>query len=395
MNRKAQQLEGLFQIAQAILTQPTSGGILDLITRETTLLLNVPVCALFRLQPGGHHLVLESFHGPSTPAPEKIELPVEHSQLGAALVSSKPVWIPEVEKSEPILHAEMARQSGLVSMLAVPLVSGSDTHGLLTVYTQTRHRFANDEIQLLATLGSYSAMAIQRVRFNEQLMELEERLRQNERLSTLGLLAAELSHEIRNPLTVMKMLLHSLAKGVEGEHGRDIQIVMQKMEQLNQTVERVLRLSRAADAELEPLDLNEVVREVLLLTQRQFRQSAIQVFTELSSEPAMIRGDRVQLEQALLNLTLNAAQALEEDRRIYFATSKVDGACELVVRDTGHGIRGDQQKRLFEPFVSDKTGGTGLGLAIVKKIVDHHGGAIRWESSKKGTSFVMSFPASA
>jgi signal transduction histidine kinase len=140
--------------------------------------------------------------------------------------------------------------------------------------------------------------------------------------------------------------------------------------------------------------LNDIVNEVILLTRHQFRQNRIQVIFTLAAEPPILSGDGLQLEQALLNLVLNASQALEKDRRIYLSTLVDDTTCSVEVRDTGRGISGEKKEKLFQPFFSNKTGGTGLGLPIVKKIVDHHGGKIHWESSDSGTSFKMLFPRS-
>jgi len=396
VNKKAAQLETLFSIAEAIITQTTLDDILMLITHETCRLTGASLCALFLLDDGANALILRAQHGANRQLHDPIALPVEDSRLGVAINSRKPVYLPDVRKSDTFEHMEMAEREKLVSMLAVPLLAGKEALGVLNVYTDAPHRFSNEEIKLLSTLANYSAIAIQRARLSEQTTTVEERLRHNERLSTLGLLAAEFSHEIRNPLTVMKMLLHSLTKTIpdDSQGRKDLDIIMQKVGQLNETTERVLRFSRSSEPKLEEVDLNDVLNEVVLLTRHQFRQNRIQVFCTLSSEPPVISGDRLQLEQALLNLVLNAAQALDKDRRIFLSTrnDEPDGQCSIEVRDTGHGISNEQKAKLFQPFFSTKTGGTGLGLPIVKKIVDHHGGEIRWESSESGTSFKMLFP---
>jgi signal transduction histidine kinase len=396
VNKKAAQLETLFSIAETILSQTTLDDVLMLITRETCELMGASLCALFLLDDEGNSLVQRALHGTRRQVLEAIVLPVEDSRLGVAINSRKPVYLPDARKSDTFEHMEMAEREGLVSMLAVPLLAGKEALGVLTVYTDSPHRFSNEEIKLLSTLANYSAIAIQRARLHEQTATIEEQLRQKERLSTLGLLAAEFSHEIRNPLTVMKMLLHSLAKTIpeDPQSRKDLDIIMQKIDQLNETTERVLRFSRSSEPKLENVDLNDVVNEVVLLTRHQFRQSRIQIFCALSAEPPLVGGDRLQLEQALLNLVLNAAQALAEDRRIFLSTLilESEGRCSLEVRDTGKGIEKEKKEKLFQPFFSNKTGGTGLGLPIVKKIVDHHGGEIHWESSESGTSFKMLFP---
>ena len=394
VNKKAAQLETLFSIAETIISQTMLDDVLTLITRETCQLMDVSLCALFLLNNEKNSLVQCARHGAKRHASEAITLPVEDSQLGVVINSRKPVYLPDARKSDTFEHMEMAEREGLVSMLAVPLLAAQEVLGVLNVYTDAPHRFANEEIKLLSTLANYSAIAIQRARLHEQTVTVEEQLRQNERLSTLGLPAAEFSHEIRNPLTVMKMLLHSLAKTIpDGSQGqKDLGIIMQKVDQLNETTERVLRFSRSNEPKLENVDLNDVVNEVVLLTRHQFRQNRIQVESVLSVEPPIVAGDRLQLEQAMLNLVLNASQALDQDRRIFLSTRVENGRCSVEVRDTGRGISMEKKEKLFQPFFSNKTGGTGLGLPIVKKIIDHHGGEIHWESSESGTSFKMLFP---
>lgn len=396
VDKKAAQLETLFSIAETIISQTTLDDVLTLITRETCNLVDAAFCALFLLSDNGTSLVQRAQNGATHQISEEIVLPVEDSRLGVAINSRKPVYLSDVRKTDTFEHMEMAEREGLVSMLAVPLVAAQDVLGVLTVYTNSPHRFSNEEIKLLSTLANYSAIAIQRARLYEQTFTIEEQLRQNERLSTLGLLAAEFSHEIRNPLTVMKMLLHSHAKTLpdDSQGRKDLDIIMQKVDQLNETTERVLRFSKSSEPKLESVNLNDIVNEVILLTRHQFRQNRIQVIFTLSTEQPIISGDGLQLEQALLNLVLNASQALENDRRIFLTTRVENGSCTVEVRDTGRGISGDKKEKLFQPFFSNKTGGTGLGLPIVKKIVDHHGGKIHWESSESGTSFKMLFPRS-
>ena len=106
---------------------------------------------------------------------------------------------------------EVARREGLVSLLSVPLIFGEQATGTLNVYTSQLHSFSNEEVRILSALAELSAIAIEKARLYERIVDVEEQLRQNEKLSALGLLAAEVAHEIRNPLTVMKMLV-SLAR---------------------------------------------------------------------------------------------------------------------------------------------------------------------------------------
>src|SRR5262245_51390692 len=160
------------------------------------------------------------------------------SLLGMVVRRKKPVQVENVQTSSRYQNVEVARREGLVSLLSVPLLFGGEATGTLNVYTAELHSFSNEEIRILTALAGLSAIAIEKARLYERIVDVEEQLRQNERLSAIGLLAAEVAHEIRNPLTVMKMLYHSLnLKFPDTDpRGRDAVIMGEKMDHLNRVV---------------------------------------------------------------------------------------------------------------------------------------------------------------
>ena len=122
----------------------------------------------------------------------------------------KPLQIENIQTSNAYQQQNMAREEGLVALLSVPLVFGGSAIGTLNIYKADAYVFSNDEIRIAMALAELSAIAIEKARLLDRIVESEELLRQNEKLSALGLLAGEVAHEIRNPLTVLKMLYHSL-----------------------------------------------------------------------------------------------------------------------------------------------------------------------------------------
>ena len=142
----------------------------------------------------------------------------------------KAIAVIDVGEEKRYIQPEIARKESLVSMLAVPLIFGGKPIGVLAVYTPQRHRFSNDEIKILTTLGDLSAVAIEKGRLLARVVDMEEKLRASERLSALGLLAAEIAHEIRNPLTVMQMLFHALVETLEMDatSKRDAELIGEK-----------------------------------------------------------------------------------------------------------------------------------------------------------------------
>src|SRR4030095_169625 len=182
----------------------------------------------------------------------------------------------------------------------------------LNVYTETPHSFSNEEIRILFAFAELSAIAIEKARLYERIVDVEEHLRQNEKLSAIGLLAAEVAHEIRNPLTVMKMLYHSLDLrfAPTDPRARDARIIAEKMELLNRIVEQILDFARTAEPRLAPVNLNQLVDELGLLVRHKLKQQNIQLIRQLDADLPAVNGDAAQLEQAFLNLILNAAEAM-------------------------------------------------------------------------------------
>jgi signal transduction histidine kinase len=250
-----------------------------------------------------------------------------------------------------------------------------------------------------------SAIAIERARLYERVVDVEEQLRQNEKLSALGLLAAEVAHEIRNPLTVMKMLYHSLDLKFRPNDPRteDARVMGEKIEHLNKIVERILDFARTTEPTLTPVNLNELIDELSLLVRHKLANQGVQLIRELEPELLAVMGDATQLEQAFLNLILNAAEAMPNGGTLTIATRSVRapriaaGPTHVAVefKDTGEGMTEEQQRRAFSSVLSTtKIKGTGLGLAIVGRIVESHRGKLKIKSQRgHGTSIVATFPA--
>jgi signal transduction histidine kinase len=286
--------------------------------------------------------------------------------------------------------------------LSVPLLFAGQAIGTLNVYTAQSHTFSNEEIRILSAMAELSAIAIEKARLYERIVDVEEQLRQNEKLSALGLLAAEVAHEIRNPLTVMKMLFHSLDLNFPASdpRSRDVEIMGQKMDLLNRIVEQILDFARSSEPKLETVSLNELIEDLGLLTRHKLRNHGIRL--ERSLDPALptVQADAAQLEQAFLNLTLNAVEAMP-DGGTFWIVSRVqaptDGEPAGVViefADTGGGMSEEQQARAFTSLLqTTKARGTGLGLAIVGRVIETHRGKVRIESKPgEGTRFIITLP---
>lgn len=395
--QSAQQREALFAVAQSIIASLDLEEILQRVTRDACRLMTTKVCSLMLLNPSRDRLILRACHGAGPNYVGKPPLSVDDSLIGVVLRHRKPIQVHNVQEHGAYRHIELARREGLVSLLSVPMAFGDAVIGALNVYTGEPYRFSTQDIKILSALGNLAAIAIENARLHQKVVDVEEQLRHNERLSTLGLLAAEVAHEIRNPLTVMKMLFHSLDLQFPADdpRARDAEIMSEKMDHLNRIVDQLLGYAKSNEPTFAAVDINEVVDDVLLLARHKLAQHGVTLKKKLAPELPAVHADRGQIEQACLNLILNAAEAMSKGGALTVSTSLHHSSfIILTFSDTGTGMTAEQRDRLFEPFLTTKRGGTGLGLAIVHKIiVDAHRGKIEVESApKKGTTFRLWLP---
>ena len=217
------------------------------------------MCSLMMLDESREWLDLRASYGAGEAYVNKPRLAVGDSLLGVVVRRKKPMQVTNVQASNRYQNVEVARREGLVSLLSVPLLFAGQAIGTLSVYTGRPYNFSNEEIRILSALAELSAIAIEKARLYERVVDVEEQLRQNEKLSALGLLAAEVAHEIRNPLTVMKLLYHSLdLKFPDGDpRAKDARIIGAKIEHLNLIVEQILAFARTTEPKLAPVNLNE------------------------------------------------------------------------------------------------------------------------------------------
>jgi len=397
---RSKQLESLVDMGQAIISQDQLDIVLQRIVRESCNLMDAKLCSLMLLDETGKSLALRAWYGASKAYIKKPNLPVAESLVGVVVNRLKPLTVLNVIDNHRYLNTELARREGLVSLLSVPLTFENRALGVLSVYTKETHRFSNEEIRLLSAMAGMSAVAIAKARLLEKVVRMEDELRNAERLSALGWLAAEIAHEIRNPLTVVQMLFHSMMQDLQpGDTARkDAALIETKMKQMNRILDQVLTFARSSEPDLEPVHAPALIHDVLLLTRHKLAEQKIDFRLDVVDEDLRINGDRAQLEQAILNLVLNACQAMASGGQLTLSVRSdlYEGQKRVIigVKDTGSGMSRERQEELFQPFLSHKKGGTGLGLALVEKTIKSHGGSIVVKSRKgSGTLFQLIFPA--
>jgi len=401
---KARMSESLVSVGQTITSTLNLDDALTVITREACLLMEAKMCCLLMLDSTNEWLDLRASYGAGKLYLSKPRLGVAESFLGIVVRRRKPMQLENVQNSTRYQNVEIAQREGLVSLLSVPLVFGEQAIGALSVYTGQLHSFSNEEIRVLTALAELSALAIEKARLYERIVDLEEQLRQNEKLSAIGLLAAEVAHEIRNPLTVMKMLYHSLdLKFPEGDpRAKDAQVMGEKMDHLNKIVEQILRFARRAEPQLMPVNINQLIDDLGLLTRHKLTNQRIVLVRKLDPALPSVKADATQLEQVFLNLTLNAVEAMPGGGKLTIISRTVRAprpsaiATHVVIefRDSGQGMTEEQRRKAFTSLLSTtKMTGTGLGLAIVAKVVEAHRGKMQVKSQVGvGTTIAIRLP---
>ena len=400
---RANLFESLITVGQAINSAVDLDEALTAITREAASLMNAKACALQLLDESAAHLKLVASHGAGEAYLNKPDVEISESFLGSVVRLKKPLQIENVQTSNAYQQQNIAREENLVAMLSIPLVFGGNAIGTLNIYKAEAYVFSNDEIRIAIALAELSALAIEKARLIERIVESEELLRQNEKLSALGLLAGEVAHEIRNPLTVLKMLYHSLNLEFPEDDPRaeDVRIMGEKMDHLNTIVEQILTFARNAEPQLKPSDINKLVDDLRILVRRKLAQQNVELAIELADNLPQVKADAPQLSQVFLNLTLNALEAMPDggkltiqSRAVQLESSEIEPThVQIEFRDTGCGMDSETRERAFTSLLNtSKPGGTGLGLAIVGRIVESHGGRIEIKPSDSGTNFSILLP---
>ena len=234
-------------------------------------------------------------------------------------------------------------------------------------------------------------------------VELESQLSQADKLSSIGLLAAGVAHEVNTPLAVISSYTQMLAKQLQGDPQKSglLEKITRQTFRASEIVNNLLNFSRTSGTEFADVDINKVITDTLALLEHQFKTSKIQVHSELTQSISTIQGNAGRLQQVFLNLFLNAKDAMPSGGQLSVATSNGE-MVSVRVSDTGSGIAPEHIQRIYDPFFTTKTSpkegqsrGTGLGLSVTYGIIQEHAGKIRVESNPEaGTTFALDFPLS-
>ncbi len=347
-----------------------------------------------------------------------IELPLvpEVSVVSRSFIEKRPYVIPDATR-DPRVNPLLKEKFNLHSLVVIPLLAQEKALGVIAAdHTEPGKILTEEMLNSVMIFAQQAALAIQNASMYQELKQfsqkMEEKIREttahlrkteaqlirSEKLAALGQLAAGLAHEIRNPLTSIHILIHSLMERLptENAHRQDLKVITEEIDRINEIVNQFLRFAKPAPPSFEKTEVVSLVEEILPLLRPQIEKQQIEVQREFQALPLVLM-DREQVKQALFNLILNAVQAMPSGGKLILGgKNSEDGQwIQLLIRDTGTGISEDHLPLLFDPFFSTREEGMGLGLSITHRIIDQHHGKIEVESSPgKGTLFTVWLPIS-
>ncbi len=232
----------------------------------------------------------------------------------------------------------------------------------------------------------------------KDLQQTQEQLRQTERLAELGALASGMAHEIGTPMNVILGRAEYLMQRTQEEQTKKgLETIVTQVERITKIMNQLLTFARRRPSEQQPIDLKQTVRDCLEILNERIMRHRIQVETDFEAALPTVHADQDHISQVLLNLFINAVQAMPEGGRLRVGLARADSHVKITVADSGHGISSEHLSKIFDPFFTTKEvgKGTGLGLTVVHGIIQEHGGSIAAKSELgQGTTFTITLPTS-
>jgi signal transduction histidine kinase/DNA-binding response OmpR family regulator len=328
------------------------------------------------------------------------EMPWSGAALIARVINSREPTIVNDASTEP-RPATLSDQLIPRSVLAVPLIVKSRAVGAIVVVNKLAGPFTSDDLELLQFLAAAVAIAAENARlygeladFARELERSQAQLIQAEKLAATGRLAASMAHEINNPLQAIHNCLHLISRPITDEKKqRYLLMAQEEVMRLMTLVQRTLEFYRPSKGKLSAGQCNDLIDNVLALSGKRLEHGHVQVHTQLMPDLPGIAIVPDQITQVLLNLVINAVEAMPNGGDLWLATFVDGGWLRIAVRDNGQGISPDEAAKIFEPFYTTKATGTGLGLAVSYGIIQQHGGRIDVAGAPgEGTTFTVSLP---
>jgi signal transduction histidine kinase len=331
---------------------------------------------------------------------------VEHgsSYIARLVASRSPVHIHDLAAlGEPDLVT--AVKAGIGTTLVVPMLRNDYVIGSLAIWRERVEPFTDKQIELVTDFAAQAAIALEITRRERQHREVQTELAHANRVAVVGQLTASIAHELKQPLGAIALNGNSGLRWLAmqppdlGEVKVSLELVIKDARRGSDIIAGLTGLTKKQPLKKEPVDINEAIQEVTVLTNSEAKKHGVSQRTLLAPRLAHIEGDRIQLQQVVLNLTINAIQAMsaadDGPRELLISTESIVGeGVRVGVRDSGPGLSPESLLRLFDPFYTTKASGVGMGLAICRSIVEAHGGRL-WATTcePRGALFQFEIPA--
>ena len=330
------------------------------------------------------------------------------SHLTRIATSRLPTHIPDFAVVEADLRDDFWKaivKTGFRTSLFVPLLKDNEIVGIITLGRKQVQPFTDKQISLFMDFAAQATIALESTRRERRYREMQMELARVNRVATIGQLTASITHEVNQPLASARNNLTAALNFLNKtppdlvEVREALACAVKDIDRTGTVVGGIRALMQKAPTRTDSVDLNEALREVLELTHGEALTHGVSVRTQLADSLPLIQGDRVQLQQVVVNLILNAVQAMgavaDRTREVLITTSQTEpNAVCLGVRDTGPGLSAKTLPRLFEPFYTTKPNGMGMGLSICRSIIEAHGGRL-WATrcEPRGALFQFTIPA--
>jgi C4-dicarboxylate-specific signal transduction histidine kinase len=403
----AAQQAAMSEVLRSIVNSPHElEPIFGTITANATRLCRAEVGALIIFEERGYRLVART--GMADEYYVKGHLyPVSEGAPSARMVKTRsPVHIADLAADQayqqriPGLVA-LVERIGVRSYLLVPMLKDDELVGGITIVRARVQPFTDKQIELVSAFAAQATIALEITRRERQLRQVQMELAHATRVVAMGHLTGSLAHELKQPLCAVAANAEASSRWLIREPPQiekakqSVERIIKDVDRASAVIDRVQSLVKKAPPRADTIDVNDAILEVLTVVHGELVKNRIRA--QLSDSLPRVRGDRVQLQQVMLNLVINAIQAMsgitDSIRELRISSESIKEEVRVAVRDTGPGLSADNIEQLFEPFVTTKPNVMGMGLSICRTIVEEHGGRL-WanENEPQGAMFQFALP---
>lgn len=405
----AAQQAAMSEVLRSIANSPYElEPIFDTITANATRLCRAEVGALILFEEHGYRLVART--GVADTHYVKGHLyPVSEGAPSARMVKTRsPVHIADLAADQAYLQrvpglVALVEQLGVRSYLLVPMLKDDELVGGITIVRARVQPFTDKQIELVTAFAAQATIALEITRRERQLRQVQMELAHATRVVAMGHLTGSLAHELKQPLCAVAANADASSRWLMREPPQienakqSVECIIKDVDRASAVIDRVQSLMKKAAPRRDTININDAILEVMTVVHGEVVKNRIRVQTKLSDSLPRVRGDRTQLQQVMLNLIINAIQAMsgltDSIRELRISTESTKEEVRVAVRDTGPGLSADNLQLPFEPFFTTKPSGMGLGLSICRAIVEEHGGRL-WasENEPQGALFQFALP---